>query len=104
MSLADEYVPKRITKNIDKTTSLMMENGLDQFYTSFSAFLLKLRENYIFGQENQHSHSLSIQQMKMLLIICVTLLIIATVTLVIEITVYNFKRWIKKISNYFRFT
>lgn len=42
---SDQYIPQRIKDKFNKKTSFIMENGLEEFFSSFSAFSENLQNN-----------------------------------------------------------
>lgn len=90
-----KYVPERLKQKIDMTTNSMMENGLHQFYKSFSTFLMDLIENRNFNQDNNDEdniQALTMEQLKIPLIIFIVLLGLSSIVFVIEVIVYHFNR------------
>lgn len=88
-----EYVPQRMVQQINKAVVSMIESGLFKFYTSFTVFM----EGFIVDKFNQMQENgavaLTMDQMKIPLIICFVLLVLASALLAIEITVYRVKIW-----------
>lgn len=70
----------------------MMENGLHQFYRSFSTFLMDLIENLNHNRDNDDIQALTMEQLKIPFIIFIVLLGLASIVFVIEVIVYHFNK------------
>lgn len=58
------YVPDRMLRKIDETTSAMFENGLAKFYQSFIAFQRKFIERvYLTPEDDDDVEALKMEQM-----------------------------------------
>lgn len=42
---SDQYIPERIKDKINRKTNFIMENGLEEFFSSFSSFSENLQNN-----------------------------------------------------------
>lgn len=86
---SNEYVPERVIEKIYKSTSSIMENGLNQFYESYSAFLFKLRGRTVIGDDIKHktiyAHSVSMQGP---LIMYLFNLILSLVVFMVEVIIH----------------
>lgn len=73
-----------------------MENGLHQFYQSFSTFLMDLIDNrnlhHDVNDDDDDIQALTMEQLKIPLIIFIVLLGLASVVFLIEVIVYHFNR------------
>lgn len=87
---SSQYVPQRMKKNIDETTSSMIENGLQLFYGRFSQFLTKLRAQKLLKAEGEIFHVLTMGDLKGPFIFCSCLWVFSWCFLVLEVLI---KKW-----------
>lgn len=84
------YVPDRMLKKIDQTTSSIMENGLSQFFSSFTAIKRKLIERATLGTVNDNEfQALSVEQLKRPMILLFGICAAATILLIAEIIIFR---------------
>lgn len=81
---SNHYVPDRMLKNIDKTTSLMMESGLHQLYTSMTDFKQKLVDRVYAIVESEDFRALTMEQLKRPLILLFCLWGVALIVFIAE--------------------
>lgn len=86
---SNEYIPERITSQIDGKTSLMIENGLHNFYESHAAFLRKLRTRTLDNDEEKDLRALTMFELREPLTLLFGMMIFALVMVVIEIGIYK---------------
>lgn len=81
----------------DEATISVMENGLYRFYESFAEFFGQIKTNSSDQDlDDVHSQAFNMEQMKVLIIMCIANLSIALIALASEITVYHFNKWRKR--------
>lgn len=81
---SDHYVPERMLNKIDKMTNSMMENGMNQFYLSFTTFQRKLFGRAFVKPDEDDSQALSMSQLKRPMIVLLGLLGVAVIVFVAE--------------------
>lgn len=87
---SDGYVSDRMIQKIDSKTSSIMENGLHQFYHSFSTYLLELKGSRFLEQdEEEDTSTLNMQQIIRPLIHHFGLLAICLGFLLIEFIIHR---------------
>lgn len=79
-------------KMIDKTTSSMTDNGLYQFYKSFTVFLMKLRAEKLSNAEEDDFRALTFDELRGPLIFCVYLVGFAWIIFLAEIIIIKLKK------------
>lgn len=91
--VSDHYIPDRMLKKIDRTTSAMMENGLNQFFSAFTEFKRKLvaRANLNIADEDDFQ-ALSIDQLKKPVILMVGFCGIAVIIFIVEVIIFKVKQ------------
>lgn len=87
-----EHVPERVLQKIDKTTSAMMESGLYPFYSSFSEFLSEFRMKQILNDDADDAYALTMEHLKIPLVIYLSLISFAFIIFIIELIVYKVKK------------
>lgn len=88
---SDHYVPERLLNKIDKRTSAMMENGMHQFYTSFTNFLRKLFARQFARSDDDDSQALTMSQLKRPMIFIFGLWGVAIIVFIAEIIIFKWK-------------
>lgn len=93
---SDHYVPERVFKKIDQATSLMMESGLYQFYTSLAAFKQKFVEQTYSNQDDDDDNlqALTMQQLKRPMFLLFSLWAVAKAIFIAEMLVAKFNDWL----------
>lgn len=87
---SDGYISNRMIQKIDGKTSSIMENGLYQFYQSFSTYLLELKgSKFVKRDEEDDESALNMQQLIKPLIHHFGLLAICLGFLLIEVIIYR---------------
>lgn len=95
-------VPERIIQRINRATASIIENGLANFYKSladslenrvFNSFNTRIGFGFKEMQDDDVVIALTIDQLKVPMIINSILLALASVLLVIEIIVYRVNKW-----------
>lgn len=87
---ANDHVTDRLKNKIDRATSAMMENGLHQFYKSFTAYLTEMRAQKLKRTEDDELHALTIDDLKGPLIFCSYLLSFILFVFFIEVIIRKF--------------
>lgn len=87
---SDQYIPERMIKHIDRTTSLIVQTGLNGFYEDFAQFLFQLRSSKILRSQDD----LSVMDFHFLLNISTYFFLhslwFSTIIFLIEISVQRF--------------
>lgn len=87
----DRYIPKNLTKKLNRLNMLMMENGLKQFYSTMARF--KSRICFIVKNENKDIDTMDgmigLEQLKFLFIFYGLHMSVAIVAFVIELIVHR---------------
>lgn len=89
---SDEYVPERILKKIDKTTSSMIESGFHKFFSSFWAFTEKIASIKLRNPENYIFQALTIKQLIRIVILLLYLLSISSIFFAFEVIIHKWNR------------
>lgn len=96
--MSDQFISERMIAKIDKVTSSMSEHGFYQFYDSYMQFILNsMLQKYaqtagaIKGEMDLQS--ITIEQLRKLIVIVLCLNGIAALLFVVEILAYKWLRW-----------
>lgn len=93
--VSDHYVTERLSKIINKATSLMIEHGLYSFFTSINDF----KRNILFRENSNHDdiddddRALTLEQLKRPIILIVCLWTAALFAFVVEVIIDKFSAW-----------
>lgn len=85
------YVPERMTNRIDRTTSLMTENGLYQFYLSLAAFKQKFVDRAYLDEDEDDFQALTMGQLKRPMILLFCLWAVAMTLFMAEVIISKWK-------------
>lgn len=88
---SNHYVTERLVRKIDGLTSLMIENGLNEYFASMDAFKRNFHDMKYSRVKDEEFKELTIDQLKRPMILMVGLLIFATVIFIIQIIVSKLK-------------
>lgn len=92
---SDSYVPQRIRNEIDKTTVLIIENGLLQFFNTFAKYLVKLQGRSFNNYENiNENYSITFDRFKVVITMYTQLIGVSLMLFLIEVIGHTIKlRW-----------
>lgn len=96
----NENIPNRMIQRINKAMVSMIENGFYTFYKSFAKFLDESICEKFNQMHDDDAVALTVEQLKIPLIIYFILLGLASVFLTMEIIIHRIKIWrIKRVAN-----
>lgn len=85
----NHLVSERMKEKIDRTTSLLMETGINRFYESFNTFLEKHRAQKLVREEEDDSQALTAGELRVPLTFCSYLLGFALSILLLELIMHK---------------
>lgn len=93
---SQQYVPRRIKTKIDKSTISMTENGLFEFYESFTEFMTRVHVEKILNATDEEPRALVIDDLRSPLTVCSYFIGFAVLVFLIETVVHVFKARCKR--------
>lgn len=92
MLASDQYIPEGTKRVIDKVGISIVESGLFVFYKRFARFISQFRTKQILSDESEKAHAVTMNQLKIPLIIYFIVVGLACIIFIVEEIVYSMKK------------